>query len=124
MNIMENTTRCINGRYETGLLWRHDMVQLPSSREMALRRLVCFENKLMRDTELKTIVNEKILDYLSKGYARKLCDDELKQTPKTWYLPIFSIRNPNKPAKVRLVWDAAAKSHGVSLNDFLLKGPG
>lgn len=61
---------------------------------------------------------------ISRGFARKLTtsEDEVRSA-KTWYLPHFLINNVNKPGKWRLVFDAAAKTEGVSLNDSLLKGP-
>lgn len=41
----------------------------------------------------------------------------------TWYLPHFGVVNPNKRGKFRLVFDTAAKSDDVSLDDVLMKGP-
>lgn len=67
---------------------------------------------------------KKIEDYLAKGYAEKVTEDEAERdSGRTWYLPHFAVKNINKPGKIRLVFDAAAKNSTMSLNDFLLKGP-
>ena len=63
-------------------------------------------------------------EYVAKGYARKLTPEEAAVTgSRTWYLPHFLVLNPNKPGKVRVVFDAAAEYGGTSLNNNLLHGP-
>ena len=65
-----------------------------------------------------------INDYLSKGYAKKIPDNELDTSDgSVWYLPHHPVINPQKPDKVRVVFDCAAKYRGTSLNDHLLQGP-
>lgn len=46
--MMNKTIKEIDCRYEIGLLWKHDDIKLPDSREMALKRMLCLE---ARDVE-------------------------------------------------------------------------
>lgn len=79
---------------------------------------------MANDAHLAGALQQKISDYTAKGYIRKLSQNEVEQqSANAWYLPVFPVTNPNKPGKVRIVWDAAAKAHGISLNSVLLKGP-
>ena len=123
-NILTTGTIRKNGFYETRLIWKCDNIKLPQSFEMARLRLTCLENRMDKDPTLKLNLQTQIKDYVTKGYARKLTTEETQiKHPRTWYLPLFAVKNPNKPGKVRMVWDAAAKVNGVSLNSTLLKGP-
>ncbi|XP_036327401.1 uncharacterized protein LOC118740009 [Rhagoletis pomonella] len=79
-------------------------------------------NSVIKPNSQKERKRAKIKDYCRKGYVRKLLPEE-ENAKKYWYLPVFPVVNPNKPNKVRSVWDAAAKVNGVSLNTVLLKGP-
>ncbi|XP_065087108.1 uncharacterized protein LOC135708862 [Ochlerotatus camptorhynchus] len=122
--ILESATQKESGRYEVSLLWKFDDIKLPNSKPAALRRFHCLEARMKKQPDLAEVLREKIEDYRLKGYIRKLSDEELQTSQeRVWYLPLFPVFNPNKPGKVRIVWDAAAKTNGVSLNSMLLTGP-
>ncbi|XP_055585033.1 uncharacterized protein LOC129737892 [Uranotaenia lowii] len=125
MQILKKSTKRIGDRFETSLLWRYDFPCFPESHYMAKKRLLGLERRLSKDPQLKQIVQDQVNDYVQKGYAHIATDDELKYTDpeKVWYLPLGVVRNPKKPEKVRLIWDASAKVNGVCFNDMLLKGP-
>ncbi|XP_055604552.1 uncharacterized protein LOC129752799 [Uranotaenia lowii] len=125
LKTLKETTRRIGNRFETGLLWKYQYRSFPNSFGTAVRREISLHKKLEKDPQLYKIVKDQIKNYLDQGYAHKITNQELTEThpDQVWYLPLGVVRNPKKPEKIRLVWDAAAKSNGVSLNDMLNKGP-
>ncbi|XP_061515249.1 uncharacterized protein LOC133393612 isoform X1 [Anopheles gambiae] len=124
IQILTRETHLKSGRFETGLLWKYDDVRLPCNKDMALRRNECLRKKMRRDPALAKAIIEKMRDYERKGYIRRVEKEELvERKSRDWYLPIFPVINQNKPGNLRMVFDAAAKVHGVSLNTFLLSGP-
>ena len=91
---------------------------------MALKRLEATERSLKRNPDLASAYQETIQTYIRHGHARKLTPKEAsQQRERRWFLPHHAVTNPNKPGKVRIVFDAAAKFQGTSLNDKLLTGP-
>ncbi|KAL7725348.1 hypothetical protein ACLKA6_013526 [Drosophila palustris] len=118
-----DTTKRLDGAYETGLLWTEDMVQFPDSYNMALKRLHGVEN-LTRKTRKTDEYHQAVMDFVNKGYVVKLSKQEASVVEtSTRYLPHFGVHNINKPKKMRLVFDAAAAVDGIHLNTKLLKGP-
>ncbi|XP_055588266.1 uncharacterized protein LOC129740589 [Uranotaenia lowii] len=123
--ILDRTTKRVGDRYESGLLWKTDDILFPESYQMSLKRANSLERRMNKHPGVREAIVKQLQEYLEKGYAHKITDEELRNTPpeKTWYLPLNFVINPKKEGKIRLVWDAAAKVKGVCLNDFLLKGP-
>ena len=62
-------------------------------------------------------------EYIELGHANMVDKEEREErSPKRWFLPHHRVRNPNKPGKTPVVFDAAAEHQGVSLYKCLLKG--
>ncbi|XP_073835482.1 uncharacterized protein isoform X3 [Musca autumnalis] len=122
LDILESETKRVDGRYECPLLWKKDVPPLPSSYNMALNRLYSVEQKMQKDEDYASKYKSKIEHYVKEGYCRKLTTDEDDLNDRTFYIPHFGVKNPNKKG-IRLVFDAAAEVEGVALNKCLLSGP-
>ena len=123
LSILESSTVKEEGHYKTALLWKGEP-NLPNNRAMAVSCLHSTERKLKKNPELARKYQDVINSYISKGHAKKLTPEESKgMTSKTRYLPHHAVLNPNKPGKVRVVFDAVSKYDRVCLNDKLPTGP-
>ena len=119
--ILDETSLFTGEHWETGLLWKRDRAPDVNSYPMAFKRLKSLENRLDRDPEYARLYYKEMQRFIDKGYAVKVANDETRD--RIWYLPHFGVRNVNKPNKIRLVFDAAAKANGISFNDQLETGP-
>ena len=60
-------------------------------------------------------------DMLTKGYAKKSTSPA--PLGKTWYIPHHGVFIPNKPGKIRVVFDCLAEVGEESINRNLMTGP-
>lgn len=126
MQVIEDTTRLVDGRYEVGMLWKKDERWFPNNLVMARQRLESLRRRLTKSgNEEMAIKYRELMDsYIRSGFARKLSEKKLaKESSTHWYLPHHPVTSPTKPGKVRIVFDAAAEYEGTSLNKNLLSGP-
>ncbi len=124
LGIMEGSAQLKNGHYEISLPWRNCPVDLPNNRPLAEHRLNHLKKRLVKDPNLFAKYADVMDELVKKGYSRKVPENLINQPQQPlWYLPHHPVLNPNKPDKVRVVFDCAAKYRGTSLNDQLLQGP-
>ena len=122
--ILNSTTKFVDGHYEVGMLWRDPASQLPDNRSVAWRRFNSLNKRLCHDKAYQALYSETLNGYIEKRYAKALLQHEVEHmSPKTWYIPHHGVVSPNKPGKLRVVFDAAAVCDGTSLNDNLMSGP-
>ena len=114
----QKTKKKIDGRYEIGIPWRQGEPSFDNNYEMALSRLKVQEKSLMKKgPKIAQAYDQVIKDYETKGYVTKVPKTEESQ----WFLPHFPVvRKDKTTTKVRIVYDAAAKCNGKSLNTAIL----
>lgn len=74
--IIERTMRLVNGQYEIGLFWKHDLITLPNSLPMAYKRLNTLEKAMAKDPDTLDWVNQWIRELIQKNYARIATKDD------------------------------------------------
>ena len=124
LNVVTSSLERDGNRYQVSLPWRvkPDELALPDSYSTALRRLQQTEKSLLKNPERAAAYGQVIAKHLENGYVSKVPPDQVPEPG--WYLPHFPILRPDKATtKLRIVFDASAKSSGVALNDLLYTGP-
>ena len=110
LNIMKETVKLQNGHYEMALPWKFYPPRLQNNRTLAERRLLQLKRRLLKEPLLQKY-KAFIDDLLSKDYARKVTCQDPGPLGTLWYLPHHPVFSPQKPGKVRVVFDCSATPH-------------
>ena len=123
LGIMEQAAKLVNVHYEIGLPWKNNPPHLSNNRLQAEQCLRSLKRRLQHDPSLLEKYRKFMADLLCKDYARKISNQDRGPLRTQWYLPHHPVFHPQKPDKVRVVFDCSAKHRETSLNDQLLQGP-
>ena len=119
-----DTVKFNGERYEVSLPWRQTHEVLPDNYDLSLRRFHSQFKKLKKNPQLLNEYDAIITDQLAKGVIEEVKDAGCVQLGRVHYLPHHAVvRRDKDTTKVRVVYDASAKSIGPSLNECLHAGP-
>ena len=118
-----STIHMEGGRYEVSLPWRECHDPLPDNYNLSRRRLYGLVRRLKQTPVILREYDAILHEQLDKGIIERVEDSG--ETPgMIHYLPHHAvIRQDKETTKVRVVYDASARSNGPSLNDCLHTGP-
>jgi len=121
MKIMNEGLEKKGKHYQLPLPLKDERVILPNNRCVAEKRLECLKKKFTKDATTYNDYKKFIDDLLVKGYARKATQPA--DQGRLWYIPHHGVYHPNKPGKIRVVFDCSSNFKGTSLNENLISGP-
>lgn len=111
------------GNWEAPLPFRNPMTALPDNREDTRKRFNSTKRTLERKPEMKKHYFQFMQKLFENGHAEPVPESDGAPRGARWYLPHFGVYHPRKPGKIRVVFDSAAETNGVSLNKVLISGP-
>ncbi|XP_053698661.1 uncharacterized protein LOC128745608 [Sabethes cyaneus] len=120
----KTTTRDPTGRFVVTLPKREAaFAKLGSSKEIATRRFLALERRLLANQTLKESYAAFIHEYAELGHMKLITNPD--PALQTYYLPHHCVVRPDSiTTKLRVVFDASCPTDtGVSLNDVLMVGP-
>lgn len=122
----DGLSRTSDGKYMVKLPFKIDPETpnfLGKFYEIAKKRFLALERKLMRNKEVYDVYSECINEYLHMGQMR-LATKEEEDEEDGYFLPHHAVIKDSTTTQVRVVYDASCKTtNGFSLNDRLLVGP-
>lgn len=117
----EESVQKIDGRYQVALPRKQPEMSLGASRPQAYTRLMRNKQSLQKKGTWDAF-QVAVKDYSLKDHAEVVPSKELQHV--SYYLPMHGVSKDSTTTKLRVVFDASAKtSNGSSLNDMLWSGP-
>ena len=112
------------GRYCVRLPWKDPHCMLPENYDLSQKRLYGLLNRLRHNTGLLREYDGIIRDQIAKGIVEIVKNPSDGELGRIHYLPHHPvIRQDKQTTRIRIVYDASARSNGPSLNDTLYVGP-
>ena len=114
-----------NNHYTVNLPWKSTHPNLPDNFDLSEKRLNSLLKRLKTEPDVLKEYNQVIQDQLEKGIVEVVDDKLTDKGNKVHYIPHHAvIRRDKTTTKLRVVYDASAKSNkGGSLNECLHAGP-
>ena len=81
VKLVQDSFKYKDGRYEVGIPWKRDPKFLPDNHDMAVKRMMNTERKLLRDVKTANEYNQIIEGYINKGYVKILEKDSESESP-------------------------------------------
>ena len=120
---VEKSLTLVEGHYQMALPLR-DGVNLPNNKSQAVQRLQSLKRKFEKNPTFLHDYVDFMDTVFDKNYAEQVPVEQLdRYDGKVWYIPHHGIYHPQKPQKIRVVFDCSARFLGVSLNSVPLQGP-
>lgn len=111
-------------RYEVSLPWKQFHPKLPDHYDLSLKRLIGLLKRLREAPDVLQQYDSIIQDQIKKGIVEYVDTREVLQNVLVHYLPHHAVLREDKlTTKLRIVYDASARTSGHSLNDCLYVGP-
>ncbi|GFX83320.1 DUF1758 domain-containing protein [Trichonephila clavipes] len=122
-HFLDTHVRNEDGRYVVRLPFHSSPSKLGDSRESAIRRFKSLEHSLIKKPAIYSQYRDFMQEYLTLGHMELVPKNDYAKR-EAYYLPHHAVLRDSSTTKLRVVFDASAKStSGYSLNDILMVGP-
>lgn len=124
-HFQENFKRDNSGNFIVSLPFKNNFEQLGDSKQTAILRFQSLERKFLKCPELKEQYTKFMQEYIDMGHMSPVSDYKIFDSNPNYFLPHHAvIKDTSETTKLRVVFDASAKSTtNLSLNDVLKIGP-
>ena len=126
-DVLEEFVETINRegeRYKVKLPFKDWRGLLPDNYEFAEKRLWSLLKRLKLDEGLMRTYDGIMREQLANDIIEEVDENDEPVAGKAYYMPhTCVVREQKETTKVRIVYDASAKTVGPSLNDLLQQGP-